>query len=351
MENRRNQKNGWVIALIGAIVVMAVAFVAVMAVLFERGSFERKSEDDDIVVDESFEFNFGFGDREVASEDEEESTEEESTEEESDVVSDDRYLQETSEEYSNGRSDYYGDYYNDEAEWMTTFYNDGYDKEDFGFIDTQTGEWYYEMLKDALKSNLDYQIEWKEFQYDTEFENVSIWAVYPQIVSDTMPNVDYLNEAIAAEIDFWTTTYEDYLAEGYVTADEVFSMDLSGYVTYMDEDILSVVFYEEGMDEEGEFSYLYSVNIDVKDGIILDNASIIDIDEEFAVEFRTRNAQQNQNTSGVDAMSDQEIVENLTSPTMGAVFYTPLGLEVGINVDYGWNSVTFTDYEKYLKQL
>ena len=33
------------------------------------------------------------------------------------------------------------------------------------------------------------------------------------------------------------------------------------------------------------------------------------------------------------------------------LFYTPLGMEVGVNHDNGWCTVTYKDYEKYLKHF
>lgn len=128
-------------------------------------------------------------------------------------------------------------------------------------------------------------------------------------------------------------------------------MDAYGYVTYMDEEKISVVFSERGFANGSGIAYLYSINIDIENGVILDNSSIINMDDEFAVEFRRRNQEQNDADGYVDILSDQEVVEYLNSDTMGIVFFTPLGLEVGINIDGGWYTVTYKDYEKYLKKL
>lgn len=209
----------------------------------------------------------------------------------------------------------------------------------------------YEKLEDALRYDLAYSIEWESYEYDTDYKNVYIHASYPKIVSETVPNLEFINEAIFGEIQFWVDSFEDYAAEGYFYEEDQFVLEAFAYVTYMDEEKMSVVFSEYGYTDNSGISYLYSINVDMKSGVVLDNASILDMDEEFAVNFRKRNKEQNNAGGYIDAMSDQEIMEYLNSPTNGIVFYTPLGLEVGINVDGGWYTVTYKDYQKYLKKL
>lgn len=233
-------------------------------------------------------------------------------------------------------------------------YEYGYEQEapPYGERDTQKekadGE-YYGGLEDAQRSDLSYSVEWKDFQYDTDYDNVEIKGRYPQI-SDDVPNSKQLNAAIFAEIQFWVDSFEEYEQEGYYFEEDTFEVKAYAYITYMSEDIISIVFDEYGTTDYSTVFYLYSINIDIKNGVVVENSNIIDMDDEFAVDFRQRNDIQNGN-GYLDGMSDQELSEYLNSPTEGIVFYTPLGLEVGVNCGGGWCTVTYTDYEKYLKKL
>ena len=47
-------------------------------------------------------------------------------------------------------------------------------------------------------------------------------------------------------------------------------------------------------------------------------------------------------------MSDQEIIGHFNSSDI-IVFYTPQGMEIGFNYDEGWVTVTYKEYEQYLK--
>ncbi len=254
-------------------------------------------------------------------------------------------------DYDYGRNDDYN--HNEDYD-----YNYGYDPTDssqYSYIDEKTGEEYYKELKDAIRDDLSYKIKWESYTYDTDIENVSIVAGYPVLTGGTVPNEEYLNEQIFKEVQFWVDSFEEYEEEGYFLEGDEFYMAMSGYVTYMDEEKMSIVFLERGESNGYEASYLYSINIDVQNGVVLENSSIIEMNDEFAVEFRNRNKRQNDAEGYIDELSDQEILSYLNSSTLGVVFYTPIGLEVGINFDDGtndgWYTVTFKDYEKYLKKL
>ena len=131
--------------------------------------------------------------------------------------------------------------------------------------------------------------------------------------------------------------------------DSYFNAYASGYVTYMSEDVLSVVFSETVYTNYYNSAYMYCINIDMRDGVILENTDIISVDDDFSVDFRYRSDKQNGTIDGVDRMSDQEITELLTSDSSLIIFYTPQGMEIGFNYDEGWVTVTYHDYRDYLK--
>ena len=87
----------------------------------------------------------------------------------------------------------------------------------------------------------------------------------------------------------------------------------------------------------------------MQDGVVLDNTDIIAVDDDFSIDFRYRSDEQNGTIDELDWLSDQEITELLTSPGNLIIFYTPQGMEIGFNYEDGWVTVTYRDYEDFLK--
>lgn len=207
----------------------------------------------------------------------------------------------------------------------------------------------YYTLHDDVKKDLSYSIDWESYKYDTDKENVSIVVDYPVIKGEKVPNLDKLNETIAKEVEDFTDYYEDDYSKHLIDDDSYFQAYSAGYVTYMSEDILSIAFSEYMYSDYDSLVYLKSINIDMKDGVIMDNTGIIDVDDEFSVDFRTRSNNQNGSISSLDGMADQEITKYLTSADNLIIFYVPQGLEIGFNYRDGWVTVTYKDYEEFLK--
>lgn len=247
--------------------------------------------------------------------------------------------------------DYFNYYPNELPESIPVPGTEKEEKDTFKEREEETDEEYYDRLKDAIKSDLDYSVDWEEYIYEPEYDYVLISSSYPVLEGENIPNIEYLNEYIYKEAVYWSESLEAYAAEGGFAEDDEFYMISQGYVTYMDEEKISIVFSEEGYMQGEEAAYLYSINIDIQNGIVLENASILNMDDAFVAEFRERNRTQNSADGYIDSLSDQEIAEYLNSPVMGIVFYTPLGMEVGININSGWYTVTYKDYEKYLRKF
>ena len=347
----KKNDNGWLIGVVSAIVVLMAAIVISAGWLGYRivsksltmektvSGIKDGVNDSGDEFDFDFDYHYGYGEKE---------------QEPHDYDDNDSYPYPYDDLYEDFYEEYYGDYF---EEYFGEDYDDyGHDYDNDDRHDSadpyaETDKKYYEGLEDAVRSDLDYSVRWESYEYDTDYRYVDIYAVYPQITGENIPNLEHINDYIFQEIQFWVESFEEYEEEGYFYEDDSFELDAYGYVTYMDEEKISIVFSEHGMANGSGVAYLYSINVDVQNGVILDNSSIINMDDEFAVEFRNRNKEQNDADGYVDILSDQEIAEYLNSETMGIVFYTPLGLEVGINVDGGWYTVTYKDYEKYLKKL
>ena len=222
-------------------------------------------------------------------------------------------------------------------------YADNNDDDDIYYDDDE-----YYTLQDDIKNGLSYSIDWEYYEYEPDDNDVMILIDYPVIVGNRVPNLDKINEVLAEEIAVFTEYYEDEYA-AYMDEDSYFYASATGYVTYMSEDVMSVVFSENVYSDYYDSVYCYSINIDMQDGVIMDNTDIIAVDDDFSVDFRYRSEEQNGTIDTLDWMSDQEITELLTSSGNLIIYYTPMGMEIGFNYDEGWVTVTYHDYKDYLK--
>ena len=100
--------------------------------------------------------------------------------------------------------------------------------------------------------------------------------------------------------------------------------------------------------EMGGSVELVSINVDMKNGVVLDNEDMLTIDDEFSVDFRTRSDEQNGEVDSLAYMTDQQITDYFNSDNL-IVYYTPKGMEIGFNFEDGWVTVTYEDYEQFLK--
>lgn len=209
------------------------------------------------------------------------------------------------------------------------------------------GNEYYGDIADAIRTDLDYSIEWENYEFDGNNENVMIAVDYPVLEGD-IPNIEILNQIIAEEVEYFEEFFAEY--SQYMLEDEIFAVYSEGCVTYMDEDTMSVVFCENIYTDYWQDCGLYCINIDMKNGVVIDNNSIIDVDSEFALDFRTRSREQNGNVKALDYMTDQDIAYYLASEGTSIVFYTPLGMEIGLNYGESYVTATYQDYDQFLQK-
>lgn len=237
------------------------------------------------------------------------------------------------------------DWYDDYDDWYDDYdYDDWYDYyDDYDYDDDE----YYTFHND-IKTNLSYSVDMETYEYDTDYDNVYIVVDYPVISGENVPNLDKLNEAIREEVEVFTEFFEDGYEEYINDEDNFFSAYSMGYVTYMDEEIMSIVFEEYVYSGYYDDFYVYCINIDMEKGVILDNENILSIDDDFSVDFRKRSDIQNGEISFLTRMTDQEITHHFNSSDI-IVCYTPMGMEIGFNYDQGWVTVTYEEYEQYLK--
>ncbi len=210
---------------------------------------------------------------------------------------------------------------------------------------------YYE-FHDAIREDLSYGVESESCAHMFGTDNVLLYIDYPVVFSKDQEDMEGINNVIQREVE----ELEEYVFSVSEEIDEEISFyfETESYVTYMDEDVLSIVYVEYGyLDGEYYESYVVSVNIDMESKMPLTNSQLLEIDDQFSVDFRNRSERQNGEISYLYSFTDQEITDMLTDDESLIIFYTPLGMEVGFNYYYGegWVTVTYKDYKEYQRHF
>ena len=135
----------------------------------------------------------------------------------------------------------------------------------------------------------------------------------------------------------------------------VYHAESIGYVTYMDEEKISIVLQEDyEMDGQSSIS-LYSINVDLISGEIMDNGGLIEYSPQLAERFRDQSSRQNGRVEAVEMMDDEQLLDFLSDENTNIVFYTPVGLEIGFNYttsdSTGWVTATIKDYTGYVPKF
>lgn len=246
--------------------------------------------------------------------------------------------------------DYEWSFDHDDKDWDNWFDDQG-EEQSFGGGNIGDGE-YYEFEND-LHEDLFYQVEIKTYEKDvisSEKGGKAIISFEYAEVSGDVSNLDGINQALYEEVSKVEKHIESSME--YLSENDNYEYSGACYVTYMSEDIFSVAYVEYAY-LNGQFfqSYVISLNFDMQTGMVLSNTNLINVNDRFSIDFRDRCEQQNGEISGLSVLSDQEITEYLSDKDSLIIFYTPLGMEIGFNYYEGWVTVTYQDYEKFTKQF
>lgn len=213
---------------------------------------------------------------------------------------------------------------------------------------------YYESTVDCIDESVSYEVNREFFEYEDRENNVCIRASYIQLEGD-IPNLDSINNELKTNALWYAQYYEEDSATvlSNIENSEIgFWVESYQYVTYNNDEQISIV-----LDEHFTYSYysqpaLMSTNINLATGTILQNTQILDLDEDFGKEFRERSDKQNGESQATEIFTDEEIVDMLQDEDALILFYTPIGLELGYSYsrDYysGWITISMKDYEKYV---
>ena len=251
--------------------------------------------------------------------------------------------------------------------YVTTYRDSSsvFDNTHTNYYGTTMGPDYYEPFCDCIDSisyASSYQIARKYYYYDDQMGNIRVRAnIAFAELSGNIPNLDALNQEIyertASDLFNYLNGSSPYSMYVYETI--TFSVD--SYIVYNDADKVSILTdcvvhtddYWMNLD-----SYIYAINVDLKNGKIIENDEILNIDKDFAAKYRAQCLTQNGSNSAWDPIEDDELAEYLSDRETNIVFYNPIGLEIGAAYTYqddilsrGWATVTLKDgtYDDLLK--
>lgn len=198
---------------------------------------------------------------------------------------------------------------------------------------------FYSEITDATRTDLSYQIMWTSYSLnpdDTE-NSCTYYAGYPVLESERV-SFEQANKAIRSAARAYEKTYRSYPG----------GTSCVGYVTYMDEEKVSVVLDHSLYREDGVLPEIKALTFSAETGEGISLEDLTEVDEELVMRLRSQNQTQNGSVEFIEGSSDEELLEALRDPERGFFFYTPVGLEVGINYDTeeygsGWVSVTLKD--------
>ena len=228
-----------------------------------------------------------------------------------------------------GSSDYYDDY--------GDYYDDSEDYE------PSEDDAYYKEIVDDINEDAAYTIDWlTESRWaSADDDTTGYYVTYPELrAKDADSTTDYsaINAAVKRAAEQYSDSYVNF-PDGITT---------SGYVTYMDDQEISVVFQHRLSGEDGALPKLTALNFRIETGEQIAPSEMIDIDEELVMRFRAQDQTQNGGVDFVTNSTDEELLKLLSDPQESAYFYSPVGLEVGFNYESeeygkGWVSVTLKE--------
>lgn len=220
--------------------------------------------------------------------------------------------------------DFYDDYYGG--------YDDGYD---YGYYEPDEDDPYYQEIVDYTRTDLDYGIQWvaESVDPDDSDDECTYYTTYPILEKENSSLFDAVNEEIRQEAVAYRTSYKEY--DGGIST--------FGYVTFMDEEKISIVFkhnfYNKNVTEVTLAARTF--RIDTGEEIMPEEMTEIDLD--LAMRFQSQDKLQNDGVEYVQDLTGEELVEILKDPRRAVFFYTPVGLEAGFNYENGWVTVTLKE--------
>ena len=219
----------------------------------------------------------------------------------------------------------YGDPYADDG---GESYDDSYDS-----YEPSEKDDYYVEITDATSLELDYQVIWGSLSLrPDDGENECTYdCVYPVLTGEgEEEKFSAMNRIIEDLVCRYKGSYQEYVS----------GVSSYGYVTFMDEEKISVVVKHSFYEKKTTTPRVEAVTLRIDTGEVISHEEMAEVNEELVWQFRSRNTYQNGTVEFVDELTDEELIEYLNNSEDSVMFYTPVGLEIGFNYDGGWVTVT-----------
>ncbi len=196
---------------------------------------------------------------------------------------------------------------------------------------------YYTTITDYLRYDLPYAVYFEEYAGEME----EFYCVYPQLLGDG----EYIDDLNGVFLD--VAKGKEEMARDL----ESIEAECIAYVTYMDEQNISLIFINTFV-MENDYTYecvdCYTFNVETFDWL---RPTLVDNSDAFFDVLKNRALEQG--TSDASALFSEYTYDELRgiinySNIALFAFYTPIGMEIGLNYDGYWFCATFKDYDKYL---
>ena len=227
--------------------------------------------------------------------------------------------------YSSHLSTDYSEYFDDDDDYDYNYHSDG----DY---EPDESDSYYEEITDATTADLSYEVLWHSediYPDDNNQENEGNTSyVYPELIGEDQTKLNKINDRVRTMVQTFETEYKNAEYCG-----------MQGYVTYMTENRLSIVFETYTNESRKYREWLQAVTFDMETGEEISFGELLPVDEMTALRFRQQSKKQNGDIPWLNKMSDETLQNALQDQQV--VFLTPVGTELGLNAEDGWVTVTF----------
>ena len=228
--------------------------------------------------------------------------------------------------YSSHLSTGYSEYFDDDDD---DEYDYNYDSD--GDYEPDASGNYYEEITDATTADLSYEVLWhsediypdennQENEGDTNY-------IYPELIGDDQSKLNQVNDRIKEMVQTFEAEHKNAEYCG-----------MQGYVTYMTENRLSVVFQSYANEAKQYRVWLQAATFDMETGDEIPFEELMLVDDMTALRFRQQSKKQNGDISYLNKLSDEELLNALQNQQV--VFLTPVGTELGLNYEEGWVTAT-----------
>lgn len=313
MQQAKKSKTGLIVGLVIGGVLLFIVFAVIVAVILISIIKNNAAEDTvetDYTYEEDYEFDYGYDD---------------------DSEYDHSYDDEP--DYDDTEDDYT---WEEEDDGLIDLDGDG-----IGDLEYESGVEglnadYYPVITDYIRYDLSYSVSFLEYSDDEG----NVECFYPYLKGD-QDFIPYFNQAFYM------------IAEGSEELADEYDCQASSiaYVTYMDEEVLSVVFIEMyTFDDGSNYEDILCYSFDMQSGELLEFA-LKDTSDDFIEKLKSRCMEESTSDASYlfTEYSNEELRDILTNEEYSLVaFYTPLGMEIGITYEGYWCCATFKDYEQYI---